>query len=487
MSTERDLSQFQVNQEPTKRRGVDVLDMHIQTPSVASLELRQVDHIPSIGHNHEGQLQREAFNVAEGKVHYPQKVLQALAGLYTEYNHAFTPLVVENSENDTDYQHIMKSGEPINGWVQIDMVGLPDGFLHEAEDMTVEEVTETLRGRIFEIENSLARYNLMQGIFQKEDEGTRFDTYFRASLDEVRQKTGKKIALLAVTDSKHEAMMMEEFGKSPEAGLTEDETFEISGFNKFFGPEEFLEHLKANNGESQYLLYVRSSDPISKLRKPKTEIESPLLADPDVRRVIKANSLTFNIDDPSLPNDSPKRINDTKAYMPRVGMGIITHSDEDIHSEAFIAHLHSGKPYSEFEGQRYTEAFNTFLESRGISPEDAGEGKINFRAKPAVGAYGCYGHTRGPLTDKVFRQEHRKGMRDRGPYVIQTEMTTPTLTNTNNGTTYNYIDRVFLTTNGEDIKFMGGFRTLLPAESEEVKKGRLHGNGNTVWQEISYL
>ena len=60
-------------------------------------------------------------------------------------------------------------------------------------------------------------------------------------------------------------------------GLPDDEVLRLSGFNALWGPQQFLDHLVEHGGECAYLLYVRSSDPIQKLRRPEECIEHPLL------------------------------------------------------------------------------------------------------------------------------------------------------------------------------------------------------------------
>jgi len=421
----------------------------------------------------------------EYRTQYPEVVTQALVNLYAEYNRAFNPLVKANREWDTDYQFCMTSNEtPINRWVQIDMVGLPDGFMKTATNFNEEDVREALRKRIFEIENSLAMYQILENLFSNGQQDTLFKRQFRASLDALRERYGKPIALLAVTDQKYQAMKESEFGKSAEETLVDAEVMELSGFDRFFGPEEFKKYLEENRGKCDYLLYVRSSDPVAKLKKPDTVVENPLLENPDMRRIIKKHAITFNIDAPSM--DYVRRINDTKAYMPIMGMGIEVCSDTDILSTEFAAHLSGGKPYASYGKNRLSPEFVKYLRSQGIDPAKVESGETALRAKPMKGAYGGYGHLRGVLGNTVFRKELRQSLRSRGHYVMQPEMQTPIITNESDGIAYTYIDRVFLSTiNGTNYRFMGGCRSLMPLDSSEAKNGRNHGSKHTVYAEIS--
>lgn len=401
----------------------------------------------------------------EYRTQYPEAVTRALGGLYAEYNSAFRPLVDANREWDTDYQYCLNpDGTPLNGWVQIDMVGLPDRFLDRADALGEEAVRETLRGRIFEIENSLAMYQLLENLFSGGQQETLFKRQFRASLDDLRQKHGKPIALLAVTDQKYQAMRESEFGKSAGETLTDEEVKDLSGFDRFFGPEEFQQYLNENGGECDYLLYARTSDPVSKLKRPASVVEIPLLEDDNFRRIIKANAITFNVDSPAWPTGDPRRINDTKEYLPLMSMGFQIRDYDEILSEGFLR----------------------FAESQGVRPSDVTGGIAVLRAKPIKGTYGCYGHETGTVRDRKFRQGVRKGIKERGLYVVQPEMKTPKIVNETNGVEYVFIDRNFFSTDGHgDFRFMGGFRSLMPTDTVEAARGRNHGSQYTVWSEIS--
>jgi hypothetical protein len=247
----------------------------------------------------------------EYRVRYPDVVVDALCQLYMEYNQAFAPLVEANREWEADYRHCIVGDLPKNLWVQIDMVGLPQHFLDQAPSLDVGRVREMLRGAIFEIENSLAMYQLLERICGRSE----FCHRFRSSLDAVRRRHNMPIALLAVTQEKYGLMMGSEFGRDADESISDDEVFELTGFDRFFGPDEFRAHVAENAGGCRYLLYVRSSDPVLKLKKPDVVVEHPLLSDPQMRSIIKSHALTFSVDDPLM--DCSCRINDTKAYLGR--------------------------------------------------------------------------------------------------------------------------------------------------------------------------
>ncbi len=417
------------------------------------------------------------------RVTYPASVVSALARLYTEYNQAFCPLVQANREWDTDYQYCTTpNGVPVNGWVQIDMVGLPQGFLDIADSRPKEEVQAVLRNSIFEIENSLAMYQLLQEIFSTAENHSMFKQRFRASLDHIRAKHGRPIALLAVTDQKYLAMKETEFGAAPDEPLSDADVMRLSGFDRFFGPEEFRTYLESTGGECEYLLYVRSSDPVPKLKHPGVAVEHPLLGDPMMRKVIKAHALTFNVDAPDMPYDA--RINDTKEYMFAMGMAFPVEDQHDIITAEFAAHLATGKTYREYDGVRVTSQFTEYLQQQGIQHFTTITGELVLRAKPLKGTYGCYGHLSGEMRDKKFRSELRGQLKSRGKYVLQHEMEVPTISDESSGRRYLYIDRLFFSTDGDQVAFMGGFRSLMPEDSTEAQGRRIHGNEETTWAEI---
>lgn len=418
---------------------------------------------------------------------YPQPVVDALGNLYAEYNDAFAPLVEANREWATDYQYCERSdGRTANYFVQIDMVGLPPKFLRDAASADPMEVARMLRHGIFEIENSVAMYQLLERIYANETGDSEFKTRFRVSLNALRQRFNMPIALLAVTDQKFAAMRESEFGKVDGEPLTPNEVYDMSGFDAFFGPQEFADHVAARGGRSDYLLYVRSSDPVAKLRDPRVAVDAPLLADPDMRRVIKAHTLTYNVDEPGLTPGDPRRINDTKAYAEQMGIAHAVYTGDDVMDPEFVAHLNRRGSISDFTGPNiFSSAAVDFMLSRGVDPSLLASGTVPLRAKPMQGAYGCYGHHTGVVVDRDFRALLRKGVRERGPYVVQPELVTPTVVNESDGREYKYIDRVWMATDGTAYRFIGAYRSFMPTDSCEAAKGRNHGSQYTVWGEIT--
>lgn len=454
-----------------------LLDAHIATESEASLG--------PVALRSDVQTTLPDFQyLPEYKVEYPQVVVDALGELYEEYNRAFTPLIAKNYEWETDYTKCVDAdGNPVNHFVQIDMNGLPDDFLQEAEHMDTEAVKQVLRRHIFEIENSLAMYQFLERVFSEDDQPSHFQTQFRTALQGIREQYDMPIALVAATDEKYQVMKETEFGKTGDVVPTDEEVQALSGFDAFMSPEEFKVHIEQNGGHSQYLLYVRSSDPPAKLKKPNMVVDNPLLDDPATRKALKEMSLTINIDDPQM--EHVRRINDTKEYMPTMGMGYLVTAESDLMTPEFIAHMANGKRPAEYDGVQIAPKFAEYLAEHGIDEASIAAGNTpRLRAKPSKQTYGCYGHGVGTIHDRDFRRAVRKGIKDRGDYIVQPEVQNPTIVNTDTGNKSTYIDRNFFAmVNGKPV-FMGGFRSMMPAESNEAKNGRNHGSADTVWAEV---
>lgn len=417
-------------------------------------------------------------------IRYPQVVIEALGQLYREYNATFAPLVHANREWEGDYQFCFsREGSPINYGVQIDMMGLDEEFLQWAVGTPTGEVREKLRGMIFEIENSLAMYQLLMEVCAREGRESFFKPRYLAALDVLRQQLSRPIALLAVTQPKYDAMLASEFGGVPNETISDEQVKRLSGFDRFFGPDEFLAYLAATSGKCEYALYARTSDPVTKLKKPTTEVEHPLLGNDEIRRVIKANALTFNIDAPGMHYD--RCINDTKGYMAEMGMAFEIGQVADLFTQAAVAHMAGGKALDQFVGQALSDNFVAYLRARNVDPAAVAAGEVHLRAKPAKLTYGCYGHVRGPLSSNAhFRQELKSNLKHRGRYVVQPEMVMPRAVNSVDGTEFAYIDRNFFAIVNGEPTFLGGFRSMLPMETTEVKQGRIHGNGATHWAEV---
>lgn len=294
--------------------------------------------------NPNGSIDRLGYPVlSEYQTEYPPIVAEAIIELYQEYRKAFIPLIEKNREWETDYQYCKdKNGIPIIYGVQVDMQPLPADFLQKCKEGRIkkEVIKEGLRRQIFEIEGSMAMTPLLEVLFESvQTQNTLFKQANRQMFNGIREKFEKPIVMLAVTDKKRNAILESEFGMNIQDGRpSAEDIYNKSGLNDVWGPEEFLAHLEKHGEENLPLFYVRSSDPVDKLKNPDAIVEHPLLGNDELRRMIKANSLTLNINNPN-DLDVTLRINDTKEYMEEIGMAYPVNAVDDIFNQGYRTYL----------------------------------------------------------------------------------------------------------------------------------------------------
>lgn len=386
--------------------------------------------------------------VTDYKICYPEIICKAFEDLYVEYNMAFSVLVEANREWPKDYQYTLQDDFPYNFAVQIDTLGLDDNFLRAAVDKDRETVREELRRKILEIKNPIEIYQLLERIFETTSGDNGFKSGWHAALNELRRKHGKPIALLTVTDQKYYAIRKFKFGRQNSKNskkLSDSEISKLFGFDIFFKPIDFQTYLSYKKEEFEYLLFVRTSNPVSKLKNPKIGIKQSLLANPKTRRLIKKNAITFNIDNPEWPIGSYRRINKSKWYMPLLGMAFTLTREAEMDSAEF----------------------DSYLEFYDIDPNEVRSGRKVLCFTPAYSTYGCRGHLRGVLTNKKLRKKLRREISKHGHYMIRPEMQMPVITIW--GREYTYMDRIFLAYIDCVPTFISGFRSLIPVTSAPDK------------------
>jgi hypothetical protein len=397
------------------------------------------------------------------RVRYPKCVITALFELYKEYNAAFRPLVEANREWATDYRYCIANGAPCNWMAQVDMVALPPTFLAEAETMEHDLLIEILRAAVFEFENSIAMYQMLEKITRTRDQSSKFRFNYRELLDGLRNKHNRPIALLAVTEQKYEAMLGSEFGKINGARPKPSEIPKLTGFDAFMGPADFAKHVEDMRGGCKFLLFSRTSDPTTVLKDPHTHVDHPLLGNEKLRRIIKAHTITMCVDAPGMAYGA--RINDTKGYMESIGMGVSADFITDLDDPAFLDRL------------------STICR---IPRGDVEAKTALLRAKPMKGTYGCYGHVQGRLLSACSEQGElrRNWQRRGGQYIFQREIPSVVIADLQSGQRFNAIDRNFLGMVNGEPRFIGGVRSLMPIDSFEANEHRNHGNAKTVMAEV---
>ena len=388
--------------------------------------------------------------VFEGlRVAYPPVVIAALVALYREFNDTLGALVESHREWPTDYACCATSDQPLVNWiVQIDLTGLGDPLLEALGRRSGDEVRRALRQRVFEIENSWAAYRT-HACASGTGRSNGYAALSARVLDGVRERHGRPIALVAETEAKARAMLHAELGRADGSVPDDDEVRALTGFDTFLGPETLARRLA--RGDDEHLLYVRASDPVEALREESVRptVARPLLEDRAVRRRVRARALTTNVDAPHWSAHDPRRLNDTKLYLPRMDMGTLVEREEDLAAAC----------------ERY--------------------GEVRLRLKPAQGSYGCYGHLSGRRSDKRFRYALRSGLRRWGRFVAQPERDPAVAVNERDGLEYEFMDRVFCGIVDDAPTFLGGQRIFLERTSTEARRRRLHIVGHTVFAEIA--
>lgn len=385
---------------------------------------------------------------------YPQCIIDALKGICRENERVVSDIAYQHTESPTDYRFLKLNNDRddfINLFVQVDMGGLSDIFLADADKFPPHILSTILKNRIFEIDDSLAMYNLMRDIHSV-DGPSSFKTRFDSALEEVRLRTGRKIAILATSDEKYESILRTELGILDGSTPSDDYVRRTIGFDRAFGPSAFKKHLQENENFSKYALYVRTSPSFDDLKNPNGKPISELLVNPTYRRIIRANSLTINVDDPA----SNVVLSDSKAALPIMGMGYRANSLADIDSGTFLE----------------------WLVSRGLTPD------MFVRAKPIYGAYGAHGAFTTPVRN-LLGARLENAIEKWGPYLIQPEILAATIRNNWDKKEYGFVDRLFIYSRCDGSgEFIGGLRNYMPTTSKEAKKNNYHGNSDAVWGEI---
>ncbi len=428
--------------------------------------------------------------------------------ILNEYTDSFDRIVRVKQGKDC-YQPACFNGKFVNFGFQIDMRALPPDFLEEAKKISPSELAQNLKKVIYEIENSLCMYGLMRGVFgnfKEYSSKTFLGINFDAALKLWKNYHGKKLVLGAVTPEKFESMLVWEFGIYPKKlGMLSPEELRkrvqlLSGFDDFYGPEQ-IEQADLED----IVLYIRASYPISWQKQP-YHLEIPLLQNPEKLAAIRNQTITFNVDNPEEVNFllTLQNQNSEIVFDKINGFGFVVNEAEQRHLEnlrllprviknvfypTIINDTKEGLvmtglafPVTRCEDINLNNPlFREFLESKGWNPANP---DMRIRIKPAWLHYGGYGHRRGRHDEQEFRRRLKKSLQARGPYVVQPEI--PPFVFEVAGIEYAGNDQMFFLYDpfAGEYRFAGGQRISLPLTSDEVQRGRIHGNKQTVKAEI---
>lgn len=329
------------------------------------------DRIPAYKMLKNGDLVPDSFKheqedreSGKGVVEYPESVLSSITRSINRYARAYNRLVQREREVSGQDMAYAAGNDPdgnfVNWGLQIDMAALPKAFLDIADQLPEDVLDQVLMERVFEFENSLARYNFMRMIFMDENGNSEMMAAFDGSLESIREYTGKKIAVATLTEKKYNAIRAEEMMLQPGELASEELTRERIGFDQVMSPSDLEAHLKKiqeckivldlarfdgdisaiEEAERKLaeaddtIFYVRSSLPVSKLINPNAELDLPdIYQQEKLLRLLRERSLTPNVD---LPGSEALPLNDTKEYMEELGMAVIVRGLDDLFSEELL-------------------------------------------------------------------------------------------------------------------------------------------------------
>ncbi len=135
---------------------------------------------------------------------------------------------------------------------------------------------------------------------------------------------------MTLSEEKYRAVLEFDAGIPEGAEKDVEKIRRNTGFDDIYGPAEL--QIAYEKGEDN-LYYVRASLEKERLKNPNGSFENALLSDEEIRRYVKQRAITYNIDAPD--GNYERVINDSKEYMPDLGMGYIIESLEDIYTSEY--------------------------------------------------------------------------------------------------------------------------------------------------------
>lgn len=383
------------------RSGLETLRELQNKTQESSMSIIERDDIPAYFPNGTKANFLESWNA----ILYPPQILEVLKELFQEYTQVFSRLV----QNKTKEGNYCLSWQ--NCFIQIDMAGLPSDFLDMVKQgiFSHQELKEILRKSIFEMENSLAAYSLLRSLWDSQE--NQFWSVMNETLWNIRDEFRSAVVLATLTDEKHAGVL------HFDAGIPKDFWWNIqleiqknTWFDDVFSPQDLVTAYKEN---SQVILYTRASLDRIWLANPNASTRSWMLDDIEFRKFLRAKSLTYNID---TPDDAENRLNDTKEYMPDIGMGYIISDIWDIISQDYQAYLSRNKAHEVFDKEIFTDAMKNFLSQQWLSSEEIESGQGELQCKPLLDTYGGYGQVAWSIRDGNMRSKLTKEMKKRKIY-----------------------------------------------------------------------
>lgn len=431
----------------------------------------------------------------EYKIHYPSSLIEGYKIACEQYDQQFMKLVGRYKIWETDYQYA-----PFTLAFQVDGPAYSDDFLERTQYMSPTVIAEFITKRVFEFEANIAAYGLNGRLWP---DGTTNQTW-QATLENVRHRTGKKVAILAGSEQKLNEMMLYEMGVKRGQCISPEAVRSLTGFDAFLGPNDLVSVYQQYQGsDCPYVFFGRTSRPKSWLRNPSSNVDEGFLAYPEILRYVRAHAITHNFDGPKLSLNHPSILMDSKEALVMVGAAYLVTQPSDIYSQEFLKYLSDngidmsdiaegilnrgeknklGEIFLKFPATNLlSESLNNHLQTRGIDPDLIASGEKKVRAKPLKQHYGIYGHEVGPVNRARFLNELVEQIRVRGYYIIQPEFSNLHIVDSNNPQeSYVAIDRVFFIRGADGQLYpMESCRSLMPAQSYEGKKNNVHEGSYT--------
>lgn len=461
-----------------------------------TIKLPQASHLGTVSHLtpiYEGETPPLALR--DYKITYPPSLIQAYQIACSDYDKEFIKLVEKSKIWPTDYQYA-----PYSYAFQVDGPAYPDEFLKAAAAMNPKDLAELIKARVYEFESNIAMYNLNHRLWP---EGTTNQTWHWA-IENIRKKTGKRVAVLAGTEKKLDEMLMYELGTDRNHLLSESEIKEQTGFDNFLGPSDLIKEFDKYGGlDSDYLFFGRMSRPKAWLKDPTMKIDEGIFADPAILKFVRAHAITHNFDNPSSPLNDHSIMMDTKQALIGIGSAYLVTHPKDIYSEEFIHFLEQngikiddvflgkinpnqkkklGDIFIKFPSDELlSKSLIMHFNGRGSDYKAISEGVQKVRGKPLKLHYGCYAHINGQINRASFLNELMKQVNSRGYYIIQPEFNNLIVVDDQNPEEKLIaIDRVFFVRDEQgNLIPMESCRSHMPLSSPDGQKNNVHEGAHT--------
>ena len=263
-------------------------------------------------------------------VSYPRSLISAYKIACERYDQQFQGHVKRHKISDSDYQYA-----PHTLAFQVDGPAYPDTFLNNVEFADPAVLADFIVVRAFEFESNIAAYGLNGRLWP---DGTTNSTW-HATLDTVRQNSGKKVAVLTGTEQKLDETLMYEMGATRDQMPSAEQIRDMTGFDAFLGPADAHKLYAADSQNCPFVFFGRTSRPKSWLKDPKGNPDNWVWDEPGFLKFVRAHAITHNFDKPYLHATDPSVMLDSKVALVDLGGAYLIKKPSDIYSPEFMCLL----------------------------------------------------------------------------------------------------------------------------------------------------